>query len=328
MQIRKILLGAILTGCVLIIATPMAIAETDVYGSIRLGLEMIDTDDGNDNNDDFAGRNFLSRFGIKASKELGNGLTAIGRIEYGLDPTAHRNEPALRLGYAGLSGAFGQVTFGSQTLVWHSMVRGAFFNDGADSLRMGTIRDSDLLNYWYNKKHKKGPVAIGAAVQLETGEDGESIDNYTLGIAAKLGPVKLKAAALMENQNADAGVNDGEDGLLAGIRIEYAQGPIKVAGFAHQADEDFDTYNGNNVAGEETTTYGLYAMYKLKQHVIHGRYAVNTSDVTEGDPRSIKAEYVYHMDKKLRFWVSYENFDGDNRMTDYDEIQLGLRYDF
>lgn len=342
------LLKKVCTATLLISATSAAYADegdlkTSFYGSLRLGADYVDagTDD-----DAANGRDFLSRMGAKASVDLGNGLTGLGLVEYGMRGDdgvnfSQNNKPGLRQIVVGVKGDFGKVTYGSQTLIWHKFVRGAYFSDGLDSLRQGAIRDDDMLQW----EKKAGNWKFGAALQTEK-QDGDSFDQYQAGIEYKAGPVKLQAALAADKR----GENTGN---LYGVRGWYnVSDSITLSAFYHLAEEDFDLYggnssgnvrlkstlSGNDVGGvtscknEERSTAGLYGKWKADKNQVHLRYALNSCDV-KGDVTSIKVEYIRYLSKKFRLWASVEQLDSDTSRLpstgeDMSEIQLGVRFDF
>ncbi len=341
-------LKKVCTATLLIGATSIAYADegevkTSFYGSLRLGADFVDAG----TSDDAAnGRDFLSRVGAKASVDLGNGLTGLALVEYGLrgDDSVNfsqNNKPGLRQALVGLKGDFGKVTFGSQTILWHKFVRGAYFSDGLDSLRQGAIRDDDFLQW----EKKSGNWKFGAALQTEK-QDGDSFDQYQAAVEYKAGPLKLQAALAADKR----GENTGN---LYGVRGWYnVSDSVTVSAFYHLAEEDFDIYggnssgnvklkstlSGNDVGGvtscknEERSTTGIYGKWKQGKNQFHARYAVNACDI-KGDVSSVKVEYVRYYSKKFRLWASFEQLDSDESRLpstgkDMSEFQLGARFDF
>lgn len=317
--------------------------KTSFYGSLRLGADYVDsgTDD-----DALNGRDYLSRIGTKASVDLGDGLTGLAVVEYGLRGDdnvnfSQNNKPGLRQILIGVQGDFGKVTYGSQTILWHKFVRGAYFSDGLDSLRQGAIRDDDFLQW----EMKSGNWKFGAALQTEK-QDGDSFDQYQGAIEYKAGPVKLQAAIATDKQ----GDNTGN---LYGVRGWYnVSEQVTLSAFYHLAEADFDIYggnssgnvalkstaSGNNVGGatactnEERSTAGIYGKWKQGKNQIHARYAVNACDI-KGDVSSVKVEYIRHYSKNFKLWTSFEQFDSDDSRLpstgdDMSEFQLGARFDF
>jgi len=333
---------------VLVSASSLAIAEegdikTSFYASLRLGADYVNS---GTNDDAFNGRDYLSRIGGKASIDLGHGLTGLGLVEYGMRGDdgvnfVQNQKPGLRQVYIGIKGDFGKVTYGSQTMTWHKFVRGSYFSDGLDSLRQGAIRDDDMLQW----EKKSGDWKYGATIQTES-QDGDSIDQYQLGVEYKAGPLKLQAALAADQR----GENTGN---LYGARAWYnVNDSVTVSAFYHLAEEDFDTYGGNSsgnvriVSGvesnklggvtgcktEERSTAGLYGKWKSGKNQIHARYAVNACDIS-GDVSSIKLEYVRLLSKKFKLWAAFEQLDSDDSRLpttgeDMSEFQLGARFDF
>lgn len=346
MRLNKITVKKVCYASLLVAASNAVVAEdveTSFYGSLRLGMDYVDAG----TVDDAAnGRDFLSRIGAKASVSLTDSLTGIGQIEYGLRGEDSVNfeqnqNPGLRQAYVGVKGDFGKITYGSQTIIWHKFVRGAYFSDGNDSLRQGSIRDDDMLQW----EKTFGSWKFGAALQTEK-QDGDSFDQYQLAGQYASGPVKLQAA-LAADQRGD------NTGNLYGVRAWYdISKSITLSAFYHLAEEDFDMYSGNSsgnvrlkstaesgdIGGvsscktEERSTAGLYGKWKSGKNQIHARYAVNTCDIS-GDVSSIKLEYVRLLSKKFKMWASFEQLDSDDSRLpstgkDMSELQLGARFDF
>lgn len=94
-----------------LMASNTAMADTTFGGNIRLNLQLSD--------DQAAGETKLDSgkltLDIKASEDLGNGMTGIARIEYENDNADNeRTQFSNDLSYVGLKGDFGQVTAGVQ----------------------------------------------------------------------------------------------------------------------------------------------------------------------------------------------------------------------
>lgn len=317
--------------------------DSSFYGSLRLGADYVDSGTADDA---VNGRDFLSRIGVNAEVQLSDGLTGVGKVEYGLrgDDGVNFNQnqkPGLRQIYVGLKGNFGTVTYGSQTIIWHQYVRSAYFSDGLDSLRQGAIRDDDMLQWQKSYNNWK----FAAAIQTEK-QDGDSIDQYQVATQYKNKSLKLQAALAADQQ----GENTGN---LYGFRAWYdISKSLTVSAFYHLAEEDFDLYKGNSsgnvrlVSAEESgkvggvtscvdedrSTVGLYGKWRQGNNQIHARYAVNSCKI-KGDVNSIKVEYIRYFSKKFRMWASVEHLDNDatrlpSTGEDMSAVQLGVRFDF
>ncbi len=300
-------------------------AEITPYGSLRMALQNLDTDGGATDSLDIEDR--LSRIGIKASTEFAEGVTIFGQIEYGLTEGGEFTQGAdqsLRLALVGFKGDFGTLTIGSQTTLFHKMVRAAYFEDGNDSLRHGAIRDDDLVQY----NRKIGALSFGAEVSFED-EDDEDINHYTAAVQYATDRFKLQAAVLKDNVGANTGT-------MTGVRAWGYMGPLTLSAFYHSSPDDFDLYAvgpgyvGASAAacnGQDRDTAGIYASYRAGKHQIHGRYAALDCDADSAED-SIKLEYVHHFNPKAAVWLAYEQISSEGAVAEPAIAELGLRYDF
>ncbi|WP_158586829.1 porin [Aurantiacibacter zhengii] len=317
----------------------------DIYGSLRIGLDYVDAGTGDDA---INGRDYLSRVGINAKKRIGEGLALVGTVEYGLRSDnlvdlQQNGDPTLRLAYVGgQSDDYGSLYYGSQTIVFHRFVRSSYFGDGLDSVRLGSIRDDDMLQYYYTT----GNLTVGAATQTER-QDGDSFDQFQIGAEYKTDIASLQVAAIKDNQ----GINNG---TLWGVRgWVYPVNGLTLSAYHHQQTDDFDLYAGStgtirlrdaasegrvdaipNCSGEARSNTGIYASYRTGGNQFHGRYAVDSCDLS-GDINSYKIEYVRHFSKDAQMWVSYEALDNDplraplsSSGESMSQLQIGVRYDF
>ena len=105
-------------------ASAAAQAETTFYGRAALAITYTDTSIDSDTpiGDIFDDgiwdiRNAGTRWGVRGSEDLGNGLSAIYHIETNLDADSHNgngDSQTGRLAWVGLKGGFGAVKLGAQ----------------------------------------------------------------------------------------------------------------------------------------------------------------------------------------------------------------------
>ena len=173
------------------------------YGSLRAGVEF-------GGGQDARLKSSGSRWGVKGSGEVSEGLSAVYQFESRVDTTngtqthggkadhAAASAAAGRLSYVGLSGGFGTVTMGR---VWS-----ASFN------HVGAITDG---SWFYGNSHTSYHV------------------NNALSYAASVGPVSMQIDALMDrNQDTDSAVDSVEFGLSVDL------GDIGKVGLAHVNQKD------------------------------------------------------------------------------------------
>ena len=178
---KKLFTVSLLAG--LLSMPSMVFAEASWYGSIRGGVEF-----GGGNDAKFADGG--SRWGIRGSSEVSEGLTAVYRFEHKLS-TANASQPGGRLAYAGLSGGFGTITLGQ---VWS-----ASFNS------VGAITDK---SYFYGNSETSYRIPSAASYALSAGnvsfqvdaimdpgvDSGGAIDQLEFGLSLSLEGAKIAVA--------------------------------------------------------------------------------------------------------------------------------------
>ena len=319
--------------------------DVEFYGSLRIGLDFVDA---GTPDDAINGRDFLSRIGLRAQNQIDDNLTGVVVLEYGMRSEnfvdVEQNDSfSRRLTFVGLKGDWGEVYYGSQNIIFHTFLRGSYFNDFNDTLRQATIRDDDLLQYFYSSKKWK----IGVGTQFE-GQDGDSVDQFEIAGEYVLANTKFQLGLVKDNR----GENTGE---LIGARFWwYPNAAWTLSAYYQFANEDFDLYAGSttgnvrlrdgetegNVNGvrscptEDRLSTGLYAGYKKGNHTIHGRLATDSCDQL-GDVDSVKVEYVFQLYSNFRTWLAVESLSNDDSRAPLSSsgeslsvIQTGVRYDF
>jgi len=169
-------------------------AEVSVYGRINNGIRFVDPPNPTaDSTTDV--QNYGSRLGFRANSDLGNGVTALGHYEFGIDAdrkfqTTENDDSAFqtRHAYVGVSGGFGKVTVGQQAAAFYSNVH---FDQsiwkGGHGEYPGS-RSSNTIKY----SNSVGPVSLQADLRLNGGHDEggtESLgkgDGGAIGIQASL----------------------------------------------------------------------------------------------------------------------------------------------
>ena len=192
-----------------VVAAPAAYsADVSVYGRINNAITAHKT--GGTNNTDVS--SIGSRFGIKASSELGNGLTATGKYEF--STTTDKEQPNigdLRIGTVGLSGGFGSVTIGNQWSAYFDTVGtdlDAAYTLGYHlfSAAGGAYRASNTIKY----SNSFGPVYLEVDLrQNESGEDAvlaEALRGDGWGAGVRVSPTDAFTFALaMDNEQRTGG---------------------------------------------------------------------------------------------------------------------------
>jgi predicted porin len=231
-------LGSIATG---------AQAQVTLYGiaDVALGRGSVTALDGTKTTENFMESGGLSgsRLGFMGSKDLGNGLTGVFKLEHGFNVDtgeARDTEKSFnRQAYVGLAGGFGQVTFGN---TWTAMddVLGAA-NSGFDSAAMSAsnnvlgvqaIYQSNPGNTIKYTSPSFNGLTMGASHSLSD-ENGRKFTDVSLSYAAG----DMAANVAYQNQ---ASTGQFEPWDLLALNASYNFGVVKFlasVGVVDAADE-------------------------------------------------------------------------------------------
>ena len=185
---KKLLVTLALAGT---LSVPSVVfSEATWYGSLRGGLQSGGGADGQY----FDGG---SRWGIKGSAEVSDGLTAVYRFEHKIS-TSDGGQPGGRLAYAGLSGGFGTISVGQ---IWNAAYnhvgaitdKSYYFGDAGTGYRHG-----NAVSYAFSSG------AVGFQVDLASDgskKSGKAIDKTEFGVTVGLGEIGKVAIAHTSMQN-------------------------------------------------------------------------------------------------------------------------------
>ena len=216
---QKKLIAAAVAGA---LATPVAIADVAVSGSIRTGVEYTGSE--------WVVADNFSRLRFKASSDLGNGQSAYMGYEFRVNSAQGSivTGNTQRLSYVGIKGDWGSLSLGSQ---WSTL-----FNT------VGTFVDKSNryggLGYWgegggqYRMKESValstniGGFSISADAQMNPG--GDDLDRATIGTNINIGGVSV-GAAWQDNGNSDfTGI--GASISLAGVALSGGYSDVSGSG--------------------------------------------------------------------------------------------------
>lgn len=294
--------------------TATAIADTKLYGRFRAGV--VCTDGAGDT--DCGLENRSSRFGIKASNEITDGLTAFGRYEFEvrLDEGSIRakddvNNAARRLSYVGVKGGFGEISVGSR---WTPMYN--YVASPVDPFQLlggtwgptyqSTFRKADTVNY----KNAFGSTKLHVQLQMDDGDVGnDAIDELQIGGSFKLGSANIGLVYRdVTDGNSEVGVHGGTKLGPIGLGLSYI-------GTSVDGGDDVDTILG-------LADYGLGGGKKVS--LSFGQNMVDNGP----EPTMIGVEYEHKLSKRYRWFAAVENTDNDDNTDDTLRYGVGMRLEF
>lgn len=300
-------------------------AETTFYGRAALALtytekdRILDPDDINQPDDiidlfddgvwDIA--NSGSRWGVRGSQDIGNGLSAIYHFETEItadDYNGRRDGQRGRLAWVGLQGGFGAIKLGSQWSPYYNALGATdIFNEaGWFSYYKGPFRQANSILYETpgSISAVKGEVLLVIDGDANVSEE-DGVDEYHIGVSGSFGPAFVGAAYLN-----DEGVDADQWGI---------SGSVDFAGASIAAlYENWDL--GGDVDGD---TYYLTAQYRLGNNILKAGWG--RQDFDDGDEFDEWAVGVQHnLNNRTRVWIEYADDDVDDEAF----MSIGLRHDF
>jgi predicted porin len=249
---NKKLLAVAIAGA---LASPMAIADVAVSGSIRVQLQGQQKADGTH----FQVVDGTSRLRFKASEDLGNGSSAFANYEFRVDAGKGSlvTGNTQRVTEVGITGGFGRLGMGSQ---W-STLWGAVGNhiDLSNVYGGGAFLGQYRMNHSIKYSTQMG--AMGLSVDAQMNPDAlDDIDRSTIGLTGSVGAINYGVGWQ----------NRATSGDYTGIGIGVKMGDLKV-NVAWEDTDGEDTVNAFNVG----RIGGVLLAYAKKDSADNGMFWAN-----------------------------------------------------
>jgi len=337
---KKLLAAAV--GAALVVAPTLSAqaAKISIFGRVEAEVVNTDADKGNiggtgtSSATEVGDSNGMSRWGIKAEEDLGNGLSAIGNVEFQIDAANNFNE-ANRSQFVGLKGKFGTIYLGRDHSAYKTtggvkwdpyaatflQARRAGGMSGTTFGQNG-FRDN-LLGY---ETPKGSPIYVKAQYVVDdstssggdpAGRDGE----YHIGVGWKGGPLEIIAAAdhdeVRSEDNAKIGARFSSGGFTGFVQYEEVDngGPISA--------------NGNTLVS--SVGKGSFVVvglgYKFGNNVVAGNVGGFSADGNGNDVDYFAIGLTHFFSKKTRGYVGYSDIDAKN-VNKATLFGAGIRFDF
>ena len=305
-------------------ALPTAFAaDVEVYG--RINNAIVSTDSGGNSNTDVS--NISSRFGIRASSDLGNGLTASGQYEFSTTPDKEMpNIDDLRIGTVGLSGGFGAVTIGNQWSSYYNSVG----TDIDPSYTVGYHMYSSVGNAPYRSSNTVkysnsfGAVYVEADIRVNGSDEGNDVaeklngDGYGVGVRYTVNDNITLAAAY----DIEKGSEGSEDETRTGISARFAFDGF----YAQIGHQQWEKGSDNR---EHTQVWIGKQMGKTNVRIGYGSGEVSVSNIpSTPEPEQIVLGVYHEVGGGMTLYYEGTDVDGDGAIDDTTQHILGMRYDF
>ncbi|WP_338367430.1 porin [uncultured Pseudoalteromonas sp.] len=291
-----------------------AFADVDVYGKANVTVQS--SDDGEGSFTEI--KSNASRFGLKGSEKISDGLEAVYKFEFQVDVSDadskgdNDDNISARNQYVGLKGAYGQVVVGrNDTALKQSQGKIDLFNDLEGDIKnvfKGENRLGDSITYTSNSYEGFKVLATFIAE-----DDVDAGNGYSMAVT--YGDSKLKKSAVYASVAADSEVN-GYDVVRASI-----QGKVESfkLGAMYQTQEKVD-------GSAEADGYLLNAAYSMGKNTFKVQYQAMDFDDSD-DKTAVSVGVDHKLNKNIKVFGFYSSFDMDNNI-DQDYVGLGMEYKF
>lgn len=221
------------------ITSAHAASSVTMYGTVDVnyqGTSRYSFTQGMSNAGNLSSQN--SKFGIKGSEDLGNGLSAIFKLEgrFDADTGSFQEQMFSRESTVGLQGAFGKVRFGrAPSAMWTTI---GLYNPGNGvstywNPYSSSSRHSNSMFYDYDN----GGLNIGGNITTKGGYNDRT-KNYAATVTANEGVAGTKVAyglhaSYMQKDKFSVGVayqNDALDKHEFGVGAYYTFKPVTIGG--------------------------------------------------------------------------------------------------
>jgi predicted porin len=322
-------------------------AEVKLFGRIQVAVVSVNSDNGStvigttkSDGTQMGDTNGNSRWGIDASENLGNGIKAIGRVAWQLDPSngvvgSNSASQVARDQFAGLTGGFGTVKFGRLPssykmfggVVWDPWAATFLQARRSGGMSGGAFAHNGFINDLMEYTTPKGLGGLKAQVQYSV--DKTSTDkSYNVGVSWTGGPIQVIGAV-----SHDAQATGSPDNKKIGARF-------KTGGmFVYAQYEDVENggdlqANGNKIGGGAKVTKGKFAVvgagFKFGNNMVAGNIGQFNAD--NSCSSCVDADYyaigLYHfLSKHTRVYAGYSHINAKT-VDKVDQYGAGIRFDF
>jgi len=316
---KKVLTLAIAAALVAPIA---AMADATVYGKVRVASTKIDNS--GSAADSWGMYDESSRLGIKGSEDLGDGLKAIYKMEFGVATGAGFGGLGGRNAYVGLAGGWGTALAGRHdTPMKMSTGKLDLFADtigdyDTGGTHMGIVVDRRVDGaIAYVSPSMSGFTLAGAIVQTAATNDFQD----AISVAAMYSNGPWSGSLAYEALDGDlTGGNDEK-------QTRFGLGMLGLSGFSatfvYESRKDIA-----GISGDDTNGYNLNGAYKMGAHTIKVGYnSMDDKSPTNDDSTGYMVGYQFNFSKKTDAQVLYTNKDYDVS-TDASKISVQLNTNF
>jgi predicted porin len=270
-----------------------------------------------------------SRFGIKGTEDLGNGMSAFFQMEWTADGTDGDALGTARNSFVGVNGDFGKVTVGhfdgpSKAAVYNGIMTGGDYHGANDMASMFYSKGDRVTNTTAYQNSFGGAnltLACAGTDEVIGTTDGNYCGSTTAGISFAASGLNVALATInREDAGRDANV----------VSANYSIGDLKLGATYEDADNTGVDYQGiemdtlNDITGIDVKTWGLSAKYAMGNNVLAVGYAKQdavmattvAADTADGEASYMTVDLTHNLSKRTALYASYLDKSVEVNTTD------------
>ena len=264
----------------LLSAPSIVFAQAEWYGSFRAGVQTGPTDAAPNGDTILAAPG--SRWGVRGSNEISDGLRGVYRYEEALDLRTATLTAGNRLSFVGLSGGFGTLTMGRVWGAEYNTTGVILDNSYFHGSSQGTYRVGPALSYAVDA----GPVSMQLDAVMDGSSTEEDLANPTVGIGTGANNCGTGAGITANTRCLRARTGDDRlskeinaktiDRILFGLSANFGSGKVAVSYDSH------DTFDKDVIVPAEGTGANVVPDVKKTNLTVAGEYTFGSTRVYLG----------------------------------------------
>ena len=301
---KKTIIASAVSAVFMVPVSAQAEVEASMYGFVHNMIHIAKSGNG-PSTTDMSTRG--SRFGFKASSDLGNGLTASLQQEFGVATDKKESGFNTRIGKVGVSGGFGSVNFGRQWSTFYNTV--GVYMDPTSTLAIGGYGGAYINSNTIQYTNSLGPISLSLDARADDSDDGGG-DGHAAGVS--INP--------LENVTIAAALDSTGDTDQTGMAVQFRLGDYYASYAMHDTDPGYG----------EATDYTVFLVGGSFGST-NGFIGVGSTDDNMGDDSDTVSVHIDHdLGGGLKLLYEGRSTDGnsDDGKGDLSRHVLGLKLSF
>lgn len=272
--------------------TAIAAGQATVYGNVHISLNQLgdaafDNIGAVDTTDTLDMTSNTSTLGVKGSEDLGDGMKALYKIEFQIEPDETGSTIGSRDQWVGLKGGMGTVKFGTMSNNYKQM-------------------GSKVDPLWRTRVEGRGELNMMSGLHGGSGEDGGRSTNTVQFSSPKMGGMQLVLNRTFSGKDGDQGTppNQISNDETLGVGFRYATKNI-IAFFDYldpNAPGDGGFTAPASAAGKDETVMKVGGVYKTAEFKVAAQLEL-TEDQRGGDYTFLAG--TFNVDKNNSVSLTY-----------------------